>query len=409
MACARSRSSRWLGSAFACALLVASLGACVQPAAETRLVLVVDTDMPELNQAEFTVTSPADVMQRALGALRPGDPAYLVMERGAGASAGPYRVLVRGLADGRERISRRATLSFVNGKTLSAALHLARACVEKKCEGGQVCALGACRAEELGPDELTPWTGEPPTLSGKGRDAGTPRDESDHHATDRDASVRDASTTPDGSIPETCAEGAARCSGDRLILCESGRVTGTMPCPSLGACTRGTCKEGVGCSVIDADEGASCGNDVTCSMGVCGGGSACTGNCSPACDPGVAACELDCSDASNCDPSCPSGVTCDVLCDGASNCNATCAGTCEITCGDVSNCNVSCQAGSDCDIDCTGDANCKDIDCAAGASCILRCGDSSGSGSGGNCELDACPGGAQSCANNVYVCQAPCP
>jgi hypothetical protein len=114
--------------------------------------------------------------------------------------------------------------------------------------------------------------------------------------------------------------------------------------------------------------------------------------------------ELGCGIAEVCTPDCESG-TCDVRCAGALLCDTHVAedAYAAIDCNDAQLCNLHCNAGATCDVDCRGANDCDNLECQDGASCTLRCGNNLL-----GCSLD-CQGVAMNCANDVQVCDAPCP
>jgi len=373
-----------------CLSLLALLSSCEGSSTlpRTQLVLVVDTDIAELDEVTFLVTSPTGKAQTARGAIVPGAPAFVVMAHQSGATLGPYQVSVEGLAAGNALIRRVASLSFVAGRTRAALFHLVRACQDVVCRPELVCAHAqGCRVAALDPGELVPWYGKPPRLSAE-VDAGT---------TDNDAgSDNDAG----GSACKTT------CDGNDVRLCQGGVLGATQPCTGMDLCSVPACSDGVGCVREPSNEGKSCGGPgLRCHDGICGAGQSCTKTCSPQCNTGALSCALDCGDiGDDCKPTCLAGSSCDVLCSGSSNCAVSCDGNCAVSCGKASNCDVTCRAGSSCDIDCTGEGNCDKTQCDGNAICVLRCGQND------NCAFNHCMGGKPiDCGDGVFVCHGTCP
>jgi hypothetical protein len=105
-----------------------------------------------------------------------------------------------------------------------------------------------------------------------------------------------------------------------------------------------------------------------------------------------------------CLPSCSSGH-CQVSCANSSWCWTTCESNtvCTIDCSNGGICDMDCHAGASCEVDCRDTRDCDYLKCEAGASCVLHCGNNLL-----GCSL-YCAGVAMTCANNVHVCDAPCP
>jgi hypothetical protein len=363
----------------------------------TRLVLVTDTDIEEMVSVVYRVEPPSGVPKEARGDIEPGRPAFVVLEKSDSASGGPYKVHVTGLdGAGGVVLERDAEMSFVTGKTLAVPLHLVESCLNKMCGVEQSCGPAGCADKVLGADDMSDWTGDPPTLEPGGPPDG--------------GSDPDGSPGGDGSVPDggggSCTTDT-HCVGGALALCEDGRVVDTMDCPGGAAlCTVGSCVEGMGCTVAPLDDGSTCADGAICHDGDCVTGTLCTtNNCSPSCDSG--ACTLDCGEVVRCNPSCSTGSTCDVECRGTDRCNVSCetSATCTIDCGaSATVCNPNCKAGSSCDITCAPGQACTGAVCGAGADCVLRCGDAVSA-----CDFADCQDGITNCDGNVVVCGRSCP
>ncbi len=160
-----------------------------------------------------------------------------------------------------------------------------------------------------------------------------------------------------------------------------------------------------GCS--DASDDSEAGN---CTA-ACGQNGACNetcqqDDCSWTCDASACDCSVDCNEAAtSCELTC-AGNSCGFQCDGAGACTTNCqSGDCDIDCQASTSCDVSCEMSSSCDINCDGATMCSNVVCRSGSDCLLNCGTSA------DCGFSTCQGGggAQSCANNVVVCNRPCP
>lgn len=280
----------------------------------TRLVLVTDTDIVAIDRVEFDVMAPAPDgrRQEASGAVSPGKPAWVVMDKSADAEDGPYLVTVRGL-DGsapEPLLTRQVAVSFVAGKTLTVPLHLSAACLTKTCGSTESCGPGGvCEPKTIPMGEMREWTGVPPTLQSGGMpDAGNPTD--------------------GGGDGDAGGDGDGDAGSDAMV-----------PDGDAGLCSGSAC-------------------DTTCDVSETG----CMLDCGT-----TAMCAPECGDSSSCSVDCRDSSRCDVDC-GAD-------ATCTIDCGTSSDCRPTCAAGSTCDIQCPEGERCDRAECRAGAQCILRCAD----------------------------------
>jgi hypothetical protein len=93
-------------------------------------------------------------------------------------------------------------------------------------------------------------------------------------------------------------------------------------------------------------------------------------------------------------------------CSGPNNCHFSCAGssTCSASADNANAGVVDCSAGASCQLKCGNNLsdNCT-LNCNGGA-CLIDCGTS-----GGNCNLSGCSGGVTNCPGNVKVCGRACP
>lgn len=161
--------------------------------ARTQIMLVVDSDLTipdELDEVLIEVDGPSGKQRQAVADLEE-DPfprsLALVHERGP---LSPLTVTVSGLVDGQFVLERRASLSFVPGRTLVLPMHLVRECWETDC-GEQTCTEQGCADVEVDPGSLDEWSGSEPTLSEPDE---MPDDEDDDASPAEDAALGDAST-----------------------------------------------------------------------------------------------------------------------------------------------------------------------------------------------------------------------
>jgi hypothetical protein len=156
-----------------------ALGACTadeQPL--TQLILVADTDVPNIDTIQFEVSEAAgtniELAQTAHSATSGSAFVSLVRDQG---SLGPITVVARGLRAGAVQVERTQHVSFVVDQTWVVPLHLFASCLKSpRCPAEQACDASGCIPQDLTEDQLLPWTGAPPPLndtSGPLHDAGT--------------------------------------------------------------------------------------------------------------------------------------------------------------------------------------------------------------------------------------------
>ncbi|MEM9488347.1 MAG: hypothetical protein AAGC55_04325 [Myxococcota bacterium] len=171
---------------------------------------------------------------------------------------------------------------------------------------------------------------------------------------------------------------------------------GIDPASDAAMCIPSSCGDGTCCTDESCCDGAedadSCPDD--CGNASCTG--CLVGQCSESCDT-QEECSLRCSGVCTCNLSCTSAKTCDFLCRAGQ--------TCDLSCAASQDCNATCQTAADCTINCTNVERCDDIRCIVGSSCLLDCSSSK------ICDFKQCSGGSgvMSCANNIIVCNRPCP
>jgi hypothetical protein len=134
--------------------------------ARTEIVLVIDSDLrvpDELDELAIYVEGPGGRVQEASARLEETPlPRSLGLLRTQGPLS-PVNVRVTGRVRGEDVLERRASLSFVEGRTLLLPMHLARSCLESAC-GEQTCTEHGCRQAAIDPRSLADWDGKEPTL-----------------------------------------------------------------------------------------------------------------------------------------------------------------------------------------------------------------------------------------------------
>ena len=136
----------------------------------TQIIVAVDTDLlvpDEIDSIHFEVTGP-DARVQTSDAVLTGDgalplPRTLALTRKDG-PLGPYLIRVTGVHNSGEYIERRASVSFIEGRTVILVLRLLRSCRTAGCTTEQTCDLEGCRAVEVDPSELIDWSGKPDPL-----------------------------------------------------------------------------------------------------------------------------------------------------------------------------------------------------------------------------------------------------
>jgi hypothetical protein len=163
-----SRLHAWL-------LAAGSLVGCSdEPAPLTQLVLVADSDLPELDRVVFEVSS-QELGSKTAAAPRSGAflPSYLAVVHEHG-PLGPVTVSARGLKNGSVLLSRTQQVDFVSDETRVVTLHLLSSCLGVTCAAEQTCVEARCVAQRLDESALPAWSGRPPSAqAGTSVDAGT--------------------------------------------------------------------------------------------------------------------------------------------------------------------------------------------------------------------------------------------
>lgn len=195
--------------------ILALLGAACapeEPPARTQILLVVDSDLSfpsELDEIEMEVEGPLARTQSAVARLAESPlPRSLGLVRSEG-PLGPLSIRVIGRVDGDSVVERRATLSFVEGRTLVLPMHLVRACIARSC-GTETCSERGCIDAAVDPQTLASWSGSEPMLGDE------PREQEDGGKGEADAALDEADGStdePDGGATagDAAAEDASSC------------------------------------------------------------------------------------------------------------------------------------------------------------------------------------------------------
>jgi hypothetical protein len=115
---------------------------------------------------------------------------------------------------------------------------------------------------------------------------------------------------------------------------------------------------------------------------------------------------LDCNGTSGlCTATCRDGACLvDAAGTGMSYARVHDGATAEMECASADTCLAECRGkGTRCNVDCTGAGWCAIERCSQGAGCLLDC---TGAGS---CDIESCQGTLRACADDVLVCNRPCP
>jgi len=306
------------------------------------------------------VTAPdGRTMQSAGARLGPDDVPLprtlgLLHERGA---LGPFTVVARGFRGGSSAVvTRTARFFFQTGRTLVLQMELLERCRGARCGDGETCGTTGCRAIDVAPAELTPWSG------------GVPSDDASMPGTDASV-VADASVGRDGAVlADGCSSAPEACNG-RDDDCDA-RVDEDAPVaadPSnCGAC------------------GVRCGAGETCSGGRCvcgtaegdvGAGEACAGGANECCGGACIDTSLDAAHCGGCGDVCRTGANASPACRD---------GRCRLACATgFGDCNGDADDGCETNL-LTSTRNC--------GACGTRCSGATNACCAGVCSADtACP------------------
>jgi hypothetical protein len=167
----------------ACALLgllaLALTCACGQEERPiTQLILVADTDIPDIDGIQFELAEPggsATALAQAPHAPG-GGPSYVSVVHGE-RSLGPLTVSARAMRRGVEQLARSQQVSFVRDQTRVVLLHLFASCMRPpRCPAEQSCDGSGCIPRLLSEAALQTWEGAPPSITGSAQDAGSASD-----------------------------------------------------------------------------------------------------------------------------------------------------------------------------------------------------------------------------------------
>lgn len=152
-----------------------------------------------------------------------------------------------------------------------------------------------------------------------------------------------------------------------------------------------TCDDGHSCYPVCEQDAGRCVFD-------CAGASLCEATCATG-----TACAVGCGDTERCEMACKVDAQCWFGCEDSGRCSAWCTtgARCLVDCTGADSCALMCLDGSSCEVDCSGDVDCSGYSCSVQASCLLYCGDH-------GCDMD-CQGVGASCADDIQVCNRPCP
>jgi hypothetical protein len=290
--------SRALGAAGRAVLVpclcgaLATIAAC--SASRTEVIVVTDTDLRGpggIDNMIATVTGPSGDIQMSSARIGAGEPPLprtlgLVWE---GGRLGPFTVRLTGNAGGATLVTRVASFSFQEGRTLALRMDLLASCASATCGGEQTCGESGCRPIAIDPGELQQWSGRPPALD---VDAATaPIDGGSPPPVDGCApsseTCNGADDDCDGSIDETFDLDAdeANC-GACGRACDFANATGEC---SAGECAIAACDAGWadcndsgadGCEIDLQNDRTSCG---TCGTSCSSVRDCCDGACSRDC------------------------------------------------------------------------------------------------------------------------------
>lgn len=277
-------------AALALASAVAVFG-CAHPGV-TQLIVVADTDLAipgDVDRIAIDVSGPSGMHASEMQTLRGTEtlPFTLTVVPSSGV-LGPVTIVASAAHAGTDVVSRRATVTLVQGETRVVLMHLVRTCIGTTCPMGQTCTERGCASTE---SPLYPWSGTPPRL---GSDAGPAWDGGrDTGIVGHDANVDAASLDFDAG-PDCTTLGCDdhnECTED---VCNASRTCEHRPldvacddrifCNGNDHCVAGACTMHVG----DPCQGATtcdeaqhvcrgCTSDAECPMPMMSGFGACGG------------------------------------------------------------------------------------------------------------------------------------
>ncbi len=412
-------TQRHLALAAACLL-----AACASE--RTQVIVVTDTNMRGpggLDEISVVVMAPdGRPMQSSVAHLGVGQP-ELPRTLGlvwTGGPLGPFTVQVEGRTAGHTRITRTGRFNFQQGRSLILRMDLLAICEGTTCAASMTCGESGCRAVDVPPSELAPYTGTIAGLDAATRsDAGDAGADAGNDAGDAgsiDVGVMDVGVM-DVGMPDGGIDGGndAGNDGGNDAGHDSGPIgcTADAQCTALdGACQRGTCTVATGlCTATPRADGTACDDGLfctsvdTCTAGACGGParncSAMTNACNTGtCDEAADACvRAPVSNGTVCDDGlfCTTGDLCTAgTCSGAARDCSAMTNMCNTgVCDETGNACVRMPLanGTACDdgLFCTLSDMCSTGACVGAA---RPCADANA------CTADSCDEGANVCVNN---------
>jgi hypothetical protein len=150
-------------------LLASTLGlvsACQTPDTSTQITVAItsETNIPkELDSLEVTVLNAKGVLA-SYNLYGVQDPRFFpatlaVIPKTADSLEGPVTVVLRGFLTGKDaQVFRRATLSYVEGRTLLLPMPLRMACFNfRECAEGETCSGGTCQPAQVDSSKLATY------------------------------------------------------------------------------------------------------------------------------------------------------------------------------------------------------------------------------------------------------------
>ncbi len=130
----------------------------------TQLMVVVDSDMTSIDRVRVRVDGMVGAKEATASDLDDNPlPRTLALVH-AGGPLGPITVTAEGLDGSALIVTRRAQLSFVQGRNLMLKLDLVSSCAGMKCSGSDTCVAGGCRTSKVDVTKLDEWSGASPDL-----------------------------------------------------------------------------------------------------------------------------------------------------------------------------------------------------------------------------------------------------